>query len=192
MRQPVSSSNNRSAGKAEIRFREDLGDLSRASLPRVQYAVSLWLRVMKTYNLVLREARKTLQNGLTLPQFDVIAQLHRELDGLTQVELTRRLLVTSANLTGIISRLESQGLVRREPHQRDRRAVRLRLTKKGERFAASVIPKHAEALSELLHIVPIEDQRALRELLGRVNRQLEGWLQIRGRSARSSRGRKGF
>lgn len=189
MRKAASSLNKRSDGKAEIRFREDLGGV-RPALSRKQHAVSLWLRLMKTYNLVLREARRSLQNDLTLPQFDVIAQLHREPEGLTQAELTRRLLVTSANLTGIVRRLQSQGLVRREQHHRDRRAVRLQLTKKGERFAQSAVAKHADALSELFHGVPFEDQRLLRETLGRVNGKLEEWFQMRQRDARAIRGRK--
>lgn len=190
MRKAASSPNKRSDAKAEIRFREYLGDGVRPALSRKQHAVSLWLRLMKTYNLVLREARTSLQNDLTLPQFDVIAQLHREPEGLTQAELTRRLLVTSANLTGIVRRLQSQGLVRREQHHRDRRAVRLQLTKKGERFAQAAEAKHADALSELFHSVPFKDQRLLRETLGRVNRKLEGCCQARQRDARAIRDRK--
>ena len=64
-----------------------------------------------------------------MPQFDVLAELARAPEqGFTFVEFSRLLLVTSGNLTGIIDRLEDEGLVKREPELADRRVTRMRLT----------------------------------------------------------------
>ena len=81
------------------------------------------LRIATCYNLLMREARQLVGQRwkLTLPQFDVLAELARaEQRGFTFVELSRLLLVTSGNLTGIVNRLEQQRLVARRPDLKDR------------------------------------------------------------------------
>jgi len=136
-------------------------------------ALSAWVRLVKSYNLVLREARRRLGRRCTLPQFDVIAQLARAEDGLSFRELSRHLIVTSGNLTGIVDRLEAEGLVYRETHPADRRSIKVRLTPKGRRFADEIIPQHGADIEEILSAVSRTDLAQLRELLGRVNQALE-------------------
>jgi len=82
--------------------------------------------------------------GLTLPQFDVLAELARaEGHGFTFVDLSRLLLVTSGNLTGIVDRLEARNLVRREADLSDRRTIRVRLTQKGRTLTEEILPRAA-------------------------------------------------
>lgn len=130
-------------------------------------AVGNWLRLVQVYNLVLRELRGRLkqQSGLTLPQFDVLAQLHRFGRGMTFVELSRELLVTSGNLTGIVDRLSAAGLVRRQPDEQDRRVIRVLLTAQGTSLIEEVVPRHASDLEELLGALSQEDHIKLRGLL---------------------------
>jgi len=80
--------------------------------------------------------------GLTPPQFDVIAELGGT-EGMTAVELASSTLHAKASLTGIIDRLESKGLVERCPIPRDRRAMNIRLTKKGKALHRKSFPAHA-------------------------------------------------
>lgn len=68
---------------------------------------------------------------LTPAQFDVIATLG-DTDGLTCSELSQATLVTKGTLTGVLDRLAAKGLIRRDPDPQDRRAVRIRLTDKGD------------------------------------------------------------
>src|SRR5438105_2158093 len=102
-----------------------------ATISEDRLALSAWVRLVKSYNLVLREARRRLGKHCTLPQFDVIAQLARSEDGLSFSELSRHLIVTSGNLTGIVDRLEDEDLVYRETQPEDRRSIKVRLTSKG-------------------------------------------------------------
>ncbi|HKY32895.1 MAG TPA: MarR family transcriptional regulator [Candidatus Polarisedimenticolia bacterium] len=135
--------------------------------------MSVWLRLMKAHNLLLREARRGLPAGMTLPQFDVMAQLAREPLGLTSVQLSRRLLVSAGNLTGIVDRLEREGLARRAAHASDRRATLVRLTPAGRRRIGRILPRHVRGIEDLLAEVPRADLQALRELLGRLCVTLE-------------------
>jgi DNA-binding MarR family transcriptional regulator len=131
-------------------------------------AVGTWLRLLHGYALIERELRRAVAAHCTFPQFDVLNQLERERDGLTFVELSRRLLVTAGNLTGIVDRLHAEGLVRRAVHPADRRAFRLTLTAKGRRLVRRAQGRHHRTLTALLAGVPDRDLRTLRRLLDRL------------------------
>jgi DNA-binding MarR family transcriptional regulator len=103
----------------------------------------------------------------------VLAQLHRRPGGCTPRELTRELLVTAGNLTGVVERLWRVGLVRREAVPGDRRAVRIRLTPRGRRVLRRAIPRHRRDVQRLLAHVPEPRLLRLRALLGELARGLE-------------------
>lgn len=144
--------------------------------PSQQVAVSAWLRLLKVQALLEREVRRELGNGFTLPQFDVLNQLARRPDGMTFVELSRQLLVTAGNLTGIVDRLEREKLVRRGPHPADRRAIRLTLTPRGWKAVSATVPPHHAAIARLMASLSRRDLQTLRILLGRLRDRLEGRL----------------
>jgi len=83
--------------------------------------------------------------GLTPSQFDVISELG-DTKGLTCADLSEATLVTKGTLTGVLDRLETKGIVRRENIKGDRRAIKVRLTNKGQVLFRKVFPAHAEFL----------------------------------------------
>ena len=135
-------------------------------------AASTWLRLLKVHGLVLQKVRRAVPHGLTLPQFDVLAQLARHEEGMTPGELTRELLVTAGNVTGIVERLVGLRLVSRHPVPEDRRAVRIRLTPRGRKLIESALPRHREELAIVFAGMPSDELSRLRELLGRAGRAL--------------------
>jgi len=135
--------------------------------------VSAWLRLLRVEALLEREVRRALGDGFTLPQFDVLNQLARRPDGMTFVELSRQLLVTAGNLTGIVDRLERQRLVRRAPHPADRRAIRITLTPRGWKAVLASVPAHHRVIARLLGTLSRRDLETLRTLLGRLRDRLE-------------------
>jgi DNA-binding MarR family transcriptional regulator len=136
-------------------------------------AVSVWLRLLKAHGLMLPRVRQTIPEHLTLPQFDVLAQLYRRRPGMTPGELTRELLVTAGNVTGIVDRLARRRLVERRPVPEDRRAVRVRLTSRGHRVMEQAIPRHRRDLELVLAPVPAPDLTRLREALRCLIRALD-------------------
>ena len=136
---------------------------------RAPDALRTHLRIATCYNLLMREARQRVRSrwSLTLPQFDVLAELARaDARGFTFVELSRLLLVTSGNLTGIVDRLEEQGLVRRTPEPRDRRVIRVALTDKGRRMTERMLPVHAADIDDIVSFMPRPLLAQLNALLG--------------------------
>lgn len=137
---------------------------------RTRLALQVHLRLARCRNLMMKEMRRAVERwNLTLPQFDVLAELARAPEqGFTFVELSRLLLVTSGNLTGIIDRLEAEDLVKRVPEPTDRRVTRMTLTPRGRRLATEILPKHAEDVATTLSNLPREQLEQLNDLLGQL------------------------
>jgi MarR family 2-MHQ and catechol resistance regulon transcriptional repressor len=92
-------------------------------------------------------------------------------EGLPLSELGRRLIVTKANVTGLIDRLEREGLVQRESHT-DRRVTLAKLTGKGLAVLEEAVPHHQQLLSHLLDCLTVEEKEQLITLLTKLRRGL--------------------
>jgi len=130
-------------------------------------ALRVHLRLANCRNLLMGESRRSVEQwGLTLAQFDALAEIARATRrGFTFGELSRLLLVTSGNLTGIVDRLEASGMVRRQQSSKDRRVIRIQLTSKGRRLVNQISPLHARDIEAALSFLPAEQLRAMDELL---------------------------
>lgn len=95
--------------------------------------LGLWLRLITNSNIVEKEIRNLFRSEfkVTLPRFDLMSALYREQGGLTMGELSKRLLVSNGNVTGIVERLQKEGLVKRWVLPTDRRIYSVGLTPKG-------------------------------------------------------------
>ncbi len=133
--------------------------------------VSLWLRLLDCHNRMLSEIRRRLDGQITLARFDLLANLQRE-DGQTLASLSRRLLVTAGNLTGLVDRAERDGVVVRRPDPNDRRLSRVFLTRKGRDMVSDLIPLHAGYVAELLSALEPGERREMRRLLGKLRQSL--------------------
>ncbi len=137
-------------------------------------ALRTWLRMLTCSNLVEREVRRRLRDGfgITLPRFDVLAQLgagsRQSVRGLTMSELSRRLMVTNGNLTGVIERLVQEGLVSRAASPADRRTQIVRLTAQGRRVLDEMTPAHEEWIDMLFRDMTADDMTHFYALLGKL------------------------
>jgi len=139
--------------------------------PAASIGVSLWVRLLESHNLMLGELRRRLADDCTLARFDLLANLERE-DGQTPAALSRRMLVTAGNLTGLVDRAERDGVAERRPDPSDRRLSRVWLTEKGRQLVQSLLPTHAEHVSQLLSSLDAGERRELRRLLGKLRDSL--------------------
>jgi DNA-binding MarR family transcriptional regulator len=157
--------------------------------PRTRLPLQVHLRLARCRNLMMREMRRSVERwDLTMPQFDVLAELARAPEtGFTFVELSRLLLVTSGNLTGIIDRLEADGLVKREAELSDRRVTRMRLTSVGKRRMDEILPLHGADVAQTLSVLPRERLALLNELLGELRDALHGHDKTPARPASPNR-----
>lgn len=131
-------------------------------------SLRLWLRLLSATTRIEDTIRQRLreQFGITLPRFDLMAQLEREPQGLAMGELSRRMMVTGGNITSIVDQLEKEQLVQRQAQPGDRRAYAVHLTAAGREAFAAMAAQHETWVVELLSPLPAEQQDQLHQLLG--------------------------
>jgi len=137
-------------------------------------SLRLWLRMLSCTTRIENEIRSRLRTsfGITLPRFDLMAQLERHPDGLRMGELSKRMMVTGGNITGIVDQLEREELVLRVQDARDRRASAVKLTAAGRAAFAGMAVEHERWIEEMLADVPGEDKAAMVEMLSTIKSRL--------------------
>lgn len=133
--------------------------------PRV--AVSAWVRMLECHARVLAALRDELLPECTMARFDLLASLDRQ-DGQTLASLSRGLLVTAGNLTGLVDRAARDRLVVKRKGARDRRETHVYLTRKGRALVQQMIPRHARAVERTLRALTTHEQAELRRILGKL------------------------
>jgi len=119
----------------------------------------LWIRLLRASRLIESAARERLKSqfNATLPRFDVMAALFRQPDGMLMSEISRFLMVSNGNVTGIVDRLVSDGFVVRAQRNGDRRTSFISLTRKGRAVFAEMAAAHEKWVDELLGSVSARD-----------------------------------
>ena len=133
-------------------------------------ALRLWLRLLTCTQLVEKQVRTQLREqwGTTLPRFDLMAQLERNPGGLKMNELSRRMMVTGGNVTGITDQLVTEGLVERVDVAGDRRSWRVRLTRQGRTLFGEMAHAHEAWIVAAFAALSAREVQALHKLLGKV------------------------
>jgi DNA-binding MarR family transcriptional regulator len=123
----------------------------------------LWIRLLRASRLIEGTARERLklQFNATLPRFDVMAALYRKPDGMLMSEISRFLMVSNGNVTGIVDRLVVEGFVVRAQRNGDRRTSFVSLTRKGRAAFADMAAAHERWIDELLGGVSVRDAEQL-------------------------------
>lgn len=131
-------------------------------------ALKLWLRLLSTTTQVEDEIRRRLRLrfGISLPRFDYLAQLYRAPGGLKMKDLSRQLMVTGGNVTGLTDELEREGLVQRESSPTDRRSWIVRLTEPGRSGFEAMAAEHEQWILELFSGLDTKAVQQLHAQLG--------------------------
>lgn len=130
----------------------------------------LWLRLLATNTLIETEVRRRLRErfAVTLPRFDLMAQLERKPHGMTLGELSQRMMVTNGNVTGLVDRLVSEGVISRARQKSDRRSHLVSLTEKGRRQFAKMAREHENWIASMFAGLSQNESAALTKLLGKL------------------------
>ena len=137
-------------------------------------ALRLWLRMLTCTQLVEKDVRARLREQFetTLPRFDLMAQLERAPDGLRMSELSRRMMVTGGNVTGITDQLVAEGLVDRGGVEGDRRAWRVQLTARGRKAFQAMAQEHERWILDAFAGLTEREIATLHRLLGKVKQHV--------------------
>jgi DNA-binding MarR family transcriptional regulator len=138
----------------------------------------LWLRMLTCTTLIEGEIRRRLREAfdVTLPRFDLMAQLHKAPGGLSLGELSRRMMVTAGNVTALVERLVADGQIERSPSAQDRRTVLVKLTPAGEAAFENMARAHGAWIAELFARLSPRDIEQLMDGLSRTKESVRAGI----------------
>jgi DNA-binding MarR family transcriptional regulator len=123
-------------------------------------------RITRASVLIQRELERVFAlHGLAGGDFDVLATLRRSGTPVTPGELSRSTMVTTGGMTKRLDRLESLGLIRRQPDPNDRRGRLIALTDVGRALCDRAVEAHLENEERLLAELPVAKREQLAALL---------------------------
>jgi len=111
--------------------------------------------------------------GLTVSQFGVLEALYH-IGPLSQVNIAKKVLKSSGNITMVIENLEKSGLVKRERKKDDRRYYIVQLTDEGRKLIGSIFPRHAAKIMEEMMILSSTEQETLGNLCRKLGLRQQG------------------
>ena len=119
---------------------------------------------------------------LTGPQLTVLKVLEG-LGDLSLSELSERIRAQNSTVTGIIDRMEREGLVVRARSTEDRRVVNIQLTEKGARIAREISVEPMEIFRSALESLSANEMRDLLRILTKIAQRVQGIVKRDGTSA---------
>ena len=138
-------------------------------------SLRLWLRLLTCTQLIEKQVRGQLrtQFDTTLPRFDLMAQLEKSPEGLTLSDVSRRMMVSNGNVTGLVERLVAQKLLKRYAHPTDRRTTYISLTEAGRKSFAEMAREHRAWISDLFGDLGPQDIEKLMALLAKTKKSVQ-------------------
>ncbi len=139
----------------------------------------LLYNIGRTYLLFTKEFSEFYKKfKLTPAKFNLlvlIEHLGKE-EGVSQVEISEKLIVSGANITGLIDRLEKDKLVKRMPDIKDRRLNRIKITKKGKKLIEKIWPLHIEKTNSLIKHISSNRKNEVIRCLTEIREKLKSGL----------------
>jgi DNA-binding MarR family transcriptional regulator len=136
-------------------------------------ATELVINVLHTAELLGRQLDRALRPyGLTRGSHNVLQILGGAPEPLTPTQVSARLTVTSATVTGLLDTLESRGFARRRPHPADRRSILVEITEDGRQLLDDLVPGLIEHEKRWAAALTASRREQLLRLLGTMQDQL--------------------
>lgn len=131
-------------------------------------ALRLWLRILTCTNLIENKLRNYLREEFssTLPRFDLLAQLERSPQGIKMGDLSKLMMVSGGNVTGIATQLEKEGLIKRVVSDADRRSFQVHITPKGSKAFNKMAQVHEAWIAEMFSCLTEKEIEQIMKTLG--------------------------
>lgn len=140
---------------------------------KADLALALWVKLARASSTFGKVAAMNIKSfGLTEPQFAVLECLGH-LGPLTFGELSKKMLVSSGNITVVVDNLEKISLVERVHSKKDRRSILVLLTQKGKTLFSDTFIKHAEIITQAASALTEEEQKTLSQLLKKLGLSIQ-------------------
>ncbi len=138
-------------------------------------ALRLWLKLLSTTQLIENNIRELLrvEFDVTLPRFDLMAQLHRHPEGLSMSNLAEMMMVSGGNVTSIVKQLEKEGLVKRTAQPHDNRSFIVTLSAQGQALFEKMTPAHEAWIASMMSSLEVDDLQSLMHNLDKIKNHIK-------------------
>jgi len=138
-------------------------------------ALRLWLKLLSTSQLIENNIRELLrvEFDVTLPRFDLMAQLHRHPEGLSMSNLAEMMMVSGGNVTSIVKQLEKEGLVNRSAQHGDNRSFIVTLSAKGLALFETMMPAHEAWIAKMMDGLNLDEIQSLMGNLDKIKNHIK-------------------
>jgi DNA-binding MarR family transcriptional regulator len=127
----------------------------------------LGFQLRKAYQRYLSLFAEHIKEDLTPMQFAVLARLE-EVGSTSQNQLGRLTAMDVATVKGVVGRLETRGLIKREPSPEDRRKLLIALTGDGHAMLQRAKAQAPRVTAQALAPLSAEERETLHRLLQRI------------------------
>jgi len=133
-------------------------------------SVEILLNLVYTYDVVSGHmAHKTAPYGITKAGFSVLMILSRsQSKACKQNEISQLMLVSRANITGLVDSLVRQGLVERTNDPQDRRVNMVKILSKGEKLLGDLLPGYYKYVQDMCSVFTTAEKKTFNDLLTRL------------------------
>lgn len=137
-------------------------------------AIDAYVAIRRAHDSLNRIVSKKLnKQEMSVPKYGVIRNLY-DYESLPLSELSNLIFRGNSNVTGLIKRMERDGMVERVDYEKDSRVKRVRLTEKGRQLAPQIISEHRAFLHQMMtNCLGPDDQRMLIDVLNRLRKSLK-------------------
>ena len=137
-------------------------------------ALGVFVKLVRAAESVMARIHQHLTDaGLTVSQFGVLEALFH-VGPLSQVEIAKKVLKSTSNITLVIDNLEKRGLVKRERQKDDRRYYLVQLTDEGRKLIGRIFPRHAAKIMEEMKVLSSAELDALGNLCRKLGLRQQG------------------
>lgn len=133
--------------------------------------------IVVAFNLLNNEMTAYLKDfNLTPAKFNVLMVIQHQggKDGISQVEISKKLIVTASNMTRLLDKMQREKLVDRASQEGDRRVKIIKITEKGSKLLDAVWPGYKERLEKLASGLDKDEQKTVSEKLIKLVHSLVG------------------
>ncbi len=134
------------------------------------------IQTLRTANVLWRESRRFFRPfGISEAQFNVLNLLGQSPEGMSQRELSDRLLVDRSNVTLLLDRMEKKGWIVRHDVPGDRRVYRVILTRTGKALWQRILPSYHRTVEGIVRGLSASDIRSSMQTLKAIELQSTKW-----------------
>ncbi|MEI7475513.1 MAG: MarR family transcriptional regulator [bacterium] len=134
------------------------------------YAENTVYGMAAVFSLIEKEVEEILKPyNLSTAKFNALMIIKHQGgdDGLSQVEIGKKLIVTASNMTKLLDRLTKENLIIREAQKGDRRVNIIKITQKGSELLDEAWPSYLQKIKELTGLLENQELKQISEILGK-------------------------